>query len=89
MGLFNFDLLFVIFSVSFVMILMHLLYDSIKRRLNEDGFDFSGITEVNIDSAQELEKINNDYSSLYRGVGIYDKDGNMSTYFKKTMIYKC
>ena len=32
MGLFNFDLLFVIFSVSFVMILMHLLYDSIKRR---------------------------------------------------------
>ncbi len=62
-------------------------YDSIKRRLNEDGFDFSGITEVNIDSAQELEKINNDYSSLYRGVGIYDKDGNMSTYFKKTMIY--
>ena len=32
MGLFNFDLLFVIFSVSIVMILMHLLYDRIRRR---------------------------------------------------------
>ena len=32
MGLFKFDVIFVVFSVSFVMIGMHLLYDSIKRR---------------------------------------------------------
>ena len=32
MGLFKFDIIFVLFSVSLVMIGMHLLYDSIKRR---------------------------------------------------------
>ena len=32
MGLFKFDIIFVVFSVSIVMIGMHLLYDSIKRR---------------------------------------------------------
>ena len=32
MGLFKFDIIFVVFSVSLVMIGMHLLYDSIKRR---------------------------------------------------------
>ena len=32
MGLFKFDIIFVVFSVSLVMIGMHLLYDTIKRR---------------------------------------------------------
>jgi len=32
LGLFKFDIIFVLFSVSLVMIGMHLLYDSIKRR---------------------------------------------------------
>ena len=32
MGLFKFDIIFVVFSVSIVMIGMHLLYDSIRRR---------------------------------------------------------
>ena len=32
LGLFKFDIIFVVFSVSLVMIGMHLLYDSIKRR---------------------------------------------------------
>ena len=59
----------------------------IIRELNDDGFDFNTIPEVSTDAAEELEKINNDYSSLYRGVGIYDKDGNMSAYFKKVMIH--
>ena len=32
LGLFKFDIIFVVFSVSLVMIGLHLLYDSIKRR---------------------------------------------------------
>ncbi len=32
LGLFKFDIIFVVFSVSLVMIGMHLLYDGIKRR---------------------------------------------------------
>ena len=32
LGLFKFDIIFLVFSVSLVMIGMHLLYDSIKRR---------------------------------------------------------
>ena len=59
----------------------------IIRELNDNGFDFNTIPEVSTDAAEELQKINNDYSSLYRGVGIYDKDGNMSAYFKKVMIH--
>ena len=57
------------------------------RERNENGFDFNSIPEINEDTTQELEKINNDYSSLYKGIGIYDKNGNMSSYFKQTMLY--
>ena len=32
MGLFKFDIIFVVMSVSIVMITMHLLYDSVRRR---------------------------------------------------------
>ena len=57
------------------------------RERNESGFDFFTIPEINEDTTQELEKINNDYTSLYKGIGIYDKNGNMSSYFKQTMLY--
>ena len=57
------------------------------RERNENGFVYSDIPEINEDTAQELEKINNEYSSLYKGIGIYNKDGNMSAYFKQTMLY--
>ena len=57
------------------------------RERNINGFDFNTIPEVNEDTTQELEKINNEYSSLYKGIGIYDKNGNMSSYFKQTMLY--
>ena len=57
------------------------------RKRNINGFDFNTIPEVNEDTTQELEKIDNEYSSLYKGIGIYDKNGNMSSYFKQTMLY--
>ena len=61
--------------------------DKAIRERNINGFDFNTIPEINEDTTQELEKINNDYSSLYKGIGIYDKNGNMSSYFKQTMLY--
>ena len=32
MGLFKFDIIFVVFSVSIIMICIHLLYDKLRRR---------------------------------------------------------
>ena len=49
LGLFKFDIIFVVFSVSLVMIGMHLLYDSIKRRydiLSKKNHHFSKIKPV-------------------------------------------
>ena len=49
MGLFKFDIIFVVFSVSSVMIGMHLLYDSIRRRydiLSKKNENFSKIKPV-------------------------------------------
>ena len=49
MGLFKFDIIFVIFSVSFVMIGMHLLYDTLKRRydiLSKKSQNFDKIKPV-------------------------------------------
>ena len=57
------------------------------RERNEDGITWKDIPEIDEDTAQELEKIDNDFSSLYKGIGIYDKNGNMSSFFKQTMLY--
>ena len=49
LGLFKFDIIFVVFSVSLVMIGMHLLYDSIKRRydiLSKKNHNLSKIKPV-------------------------------------------
>ena len=49
MGLFKFDVIFVLFSVSLVMIGMHLLYDTIRRRydiLSKKNQNFDKIKPV-------------------------------------------
>ena len=49
MGLFKFDIIFVVMSVSIVMITMHLLYDSIRRRydiLSKKNQNFNKIKPV-------------------------------------------
>jgi len=49
MGLFKFDIIFVVFSVSLVMIGMHLLYDTIRRRydiLSKKNQNFDKIKPV-------------------------------------------
>ena len=49
MGLFKFDIIFVIFSVSLVMIGIHYLYDNIRRRydiLSKKNDNFNKIKPV-------------------------------------------
>ena len=49
MGLFKFDIIFVVFSVSLVMLGMHLLYDTIRRRydiLSKKNQNFDKIKPV-------------------------------------------
>ena len=49
MGLFKFDIIFVVMSVSVVMILTHLLYDSVRRRydiLRKKNQNFNKIKPV-------------------------------------------
>ena len=49
MGLFKFDIFFVVFSVSLVMAGMHLLYDTIRRRydiLSKKNQNFNKIKPV-------------------------------------------
>ena len=49
MGLFKFDIIFVVMSVSVVMILTHLLYDSVRRRydiLRKKNQNFNNIKPV-------------------------------------------
>ena len=49
MGLFKFDIIFVVFSVSLVMIGMHLLYDTVRRRydiLSKKNQNFDKIKPV-------------------------------------------
>ncbi len=49
MGLFKFDIIFVVMSVSIVMIVTHLLYDSVRRRydiLRKKNQNFNKIKPV-------------------------------------------
>ena len=49
MGLFKFDIIFVVFSVSLVMVGIHLLYDTIRRRydiLSKKNQNFNKIKPV-------------------------------------------
>ena len=59
----------------------------IPRALNNDGFDFGSISLVKEDDEKQLEKIENNTVGFIKGVGCYDKYGNLSGYFKSTMNY--
>ena len=48
---------------------------------------FGNIDTIAEDEAKESERIENDRTQFIKGVGIYDKFGNFSQYFKGTMNY--
>ena len=48
---------------------------------------FGNIDTIAEDEAKESERIENDRTEFIQGVGIYDKFGNFSQYFKGTMNY--
>jgi hypothetical protein len=61
--------------------------ESIPQLEDGQGLRFGDIDTVEEDEAKEGERIENDRIQFIKGVGIYDKFGNFSQYFKGTMNY--
>ena len=61
--------------------------DFITEQLNDKGIRWEGIDIIREDSAKKRERIDAKLTRLYKGVGIYDINGNMSQYMKQTMNY--
>jgi len=61
--------------------------ESIVTKLNDEGIEWEKIDIIKDDNAKKRERIDNQLTKLYRGIGIYDTNGNMSQYMKSTMIY--
>lgn len=57
------------------------------RRLVNDGLKFNEIKEIQEDTATEFERIETERFQFIDGIGLYDRKGNMSTYFKQIMTY--
>jgi len=55
--------------------------------INDEGIEWEKIDIIKDDNAKKRERIDNQLTKLYRGIGIYDTNGNMSQYMKSTMIY--
>ena len=57
-------------------------------KTNDEGIEWETIDIIKEDNAKKRERIDNQLTQLYKGVGgIYDKNGNMSQYMKQTMNY--
>ena len=57
------------------------------RTLGEDGIEWEEVDLIKEDLKQQIEKIEEDTIKHYKGIGIYNGSGNMSSYFKQTMLY--
>ena len=57
------------------------------RFMKNEGFNFGDVPLVRDDDEKELEKIENERTEFVKGIGVYDKYGNFSSYFKSTMNY--
>ena len=57
------------------------------RTLGEDGIEWNEVDLIKEDLKQQIEKIEEDTIKHYKGIGIYNGSGNMSSYFKQTMLY--
>ena len=57
-------------------------------KTNDEGIEWETIDIIKEDNAKKRERIDNQLTQLYKGIGgIYDKNGNMSQYMKQTMNY--
>ena len=62
--------------------------DFTSRALQDNkGLRFGNIKTIKEDDAKQAERIDNERVQFIKGVGIYDKYGNFSQYFKGTMNY--
>ena len=58
------------------------------QELDDDsGIDFSNIKDINEDTEKIREKIEEQRVQYINGIGIYDRYGNFSNYFKTRMKY--
>jgi hypothetical protein len=57
------------------------------RFMGNEGFNFGDVPLVKDDDEKELEKVENQRTEFIKGIGVYDKYGNFSSYFKSTMNY--
>ena len=57
------------------------------RFMGSEGFNFGDVPLVKDDDEKELEKVENQRTEFIKGIGVYDKYGNFSSYFKSTMNY--
>jgi len=56
-----------------------------KDLLGEDGF--AKLDFIEEDLKQIMEKVENQRTKFIKGIGCYDKRGNFSQFFKRTMLY--
>ena len=61
--------------------------EQIRNLLEEKGIKFSEIDEINKDTESTLEKVRNQKVKQESGVGMYDENGNLVSYFKKKILY--
>ncbi|NDB56726.1 hypothetical protein EB169_12985, partial [archaeon] len=57
------------------------------RNLGDDGIEWDLVDQIKEDLKQQIEKIDENTIKHYKGIGIYNGSGNMSSYFKQTMLY--
>jgi len=60
---------------------------STLRELVNNGLKFNDIDDIKEDTATEFERIETERYQFIDGIGLYDRKGNMSNYFKQIMTY--
>ena len=60
---------------------------NVLRRLVNEGLKFNEIKDIKEDTATEFERIETERFHFIDGIGLYDRNGNMSNYFKQIMTY--
>jgi len=65
----------------------NILGNSTQELDNDSGIDFGNIKDINEDTKKIREKIEEQRIEFVNGIGIYDRYGNFSNYFKTRMLY--
>lgn len=61
--------------------------DGVIKDMYNNEINYQDIPEIKDSKKAKLEKVNSGRFGFYKGVGVYDKNGNMAADFKSVMIY--